>query len=173
VEQVIKTFNRLDVLVNNASTFYGGRLESADEHTWNELIGSNLKAPIFLCKAAAPYLQKSEGNIINITDIHAERPMKDYVLYNVAKAGLRGLTHALAIDLAPHIRVNAIAPGAMVWPDDNQIDAAEKARIINRVPLKREGGFDQIAEAAKYLICDANYVTGQTINLDGGRLVSI
>jgi pteridine reductase len=173
VAQVVQHFGRLDAFVNNASTFYGGALESVDENAWSELVGSNLKAPIFLCKAAAPHLQKTEGSIVNITDIHAERPMKNYVLYNVAKAGLRGLTHALAIDLAPHIRVNAIAPGPIVWPDDNQISAAEKARIIDHVPLKREGGFEQIAEATKYLICDANFVTGQTINVDGGRHIAL
>jgi pteridine reductase len=173
VAHVMQHFGRLDALINNASTFYGGTLQSVGETAWHELIGSNLKAPIFLCQAAAPHLQRTEGSIVNITDIHAERPMKNYVLYNVAKAGLRGLTHALAIDLAPHVRVNAIAPGPIVWPDDNQIDAAEKLRIINHVPLQREGGFEQIAEAVKYLICDANFVTGQTINVDGGRHIAI
>jgi pteridine reductase len=173
IAQVVRQFGRLDGLVNNASTFYGGALESVDETAWIELVGSNLKAPLFLCQAVAPHLQLTEGSIVNITDIHAERPMKNYVLYNIAKAGLRGLTHALAIDLAPRVRVNAIAPGPIVWPDDNQISAAEKARIIDHVPLKREGGFEQIAEAAKYLICDANFVTGQTINVDGGRHIAI
>jgi pteridine reductase len=169
VDAVVATFGRLDALVNNASTFYGGTLATANETAWHELIGSNLKAPLFLCQAAAPHLKATAGNIVNITDIHAERPMRNYLLYNVAKAGLRGLTHALAIDLAPNVRVNAVAPGAIEWPTDNQIDAAEKARILDHVPLKREGGITQIADAVKYLICDAHYVTGQTINVDGGR----
>ncbi len=179
VESVIERFGRLDALVNNASTFYGGTLDRIDETQWIELIGSNLKAPLFVCKAAAPHLARVNGAIVNITDIHAERPMKDYVLYNIAKAGLRGLTLALARDLAPecegapHVRVNAVAPGPIFWPDDDQIDEVEKARILDHVPLKREGGVEQIAEAVKYLICDASYVTGQTINVDGGRSIAI
>lgn len=179
VNDVVASFGRLDALVNNASTFYGGTLDHIDEAQWNELIGSNLKAPLFLCKAAAPHLAKNNGSIVNITDIHAERPMKDYVLYNIAKAGLRGLTHALARDLAPahegapYVRVNAVAPGPIHWPDDDQIDTEEKARILDHVPLKREGGVEQIAEAVKYLVCDATYVTGQTINVDGGRSIAI
>jgi pteridine reductase len=173
IEAVVKRFGRIDALVNNASTFYGGTLEAVNEESWNELIGSNLKAPLFLCKAAASYLQQSEGTIVNITDIHAERPMANYVIYNVAKAGLRGLTHALARDLAPRVRVNAVAPGPIQWPDDSQISDAEKARILRHVPLQREGGADQIAEAVKYLICDAHFVTGQTINVDGGRSIAI
>jgi pteridine reductase len=173
VQSVIAKFGRLDALVNNASTFYGGTLDRVDETMWSELIGSNLKAPLFLSKVAAPYLAKTNGAIVNITDIHAERPMANYVVYNVAKAGLRGLTHALARDLAPAIRVNAVAPGPIHWPDDGQIDEKEKARILDHVPLKREGGVEQIAEAVKYLACDATYVTGQTINVDGGRSVSM
>jgi pteridine reductase len=173
VDDVVKRFGRIDALVNNASTFYGGTLDRVDETMWYELIGSNLKAPLFLCKAAAPHLAETNGCIVNITDIHAERPMANYVVYNVAKAGLRGLTHALARDLAPNVRVNAVAPGPIHWPDDDQIDAKEKARILDHVPLKREGGFDQIAEAVKYLVCDATYVTGQTINVDGGRSIAI
>jgi pteridine reductase len=173
VESVAKHWGRIDALVNNASTFYGGTLDQVDDHAWAELIGSNLKAPLFLCKATAPHLHATEGSIVNITDIHAERPMAHYVIYNVAKAGLRGLTHALARDLAPRVRVNAVAPGPIQWPDDNQIDDAEKARILSHVPLQREGGADQIAEAVKYLICDANFVTGQTINVDGGRHIAI
>jgi pteridine reductase len=179
VQAVVARFGRLDTLINNASTFYGGTLEKADEASWNELIGSNLKAPLFLCKAAVPHLQRANGSIVNITDIHAERPMANYVIYNVAKAGLRGLTHALARDLAPahngapYVRVNAVAPGPIHWPDDDQIEAKEKARILEHVPLKREGGVEQIAEAVKYLVCDASYVTGQTINVDGGRTIAI
>ncbi len=179
VENVAQVFGRIDALINNASTFYGGTLDQVDESMWLELIGSNLKAPLFLSKAAAPHLAKTNGSIVNITDIHAERPMANYVVYNIAKSGLRGLTLALARDLAParegapYVRVNAVAPGPIDWPDDNQIDAKEKARILDHVPLKREGGVEQIAEAVKYLVCDATYVTGQTINVDGGRSIAI
>lgn len=173
VNAVVARFGRLDALVNNASTYYGGALESVDEASWRELVGSNLQAPVFLSKAAAPHLKSTHGCIVNITDIHTERPMPDYVLYNVAKAGLRGLTLALARDLAPQIRVNAVAPGAIEWPDDEQIDDGEKARILAQVPLGTEGGVAQIAAAVKYLVCDASYVTGHTLNVDGGRSIAL
>ncbi len=171
VERVVSTYGRLDALVNNASTFYKTLVADFTEADWVALMGSNLKAPLFLSQAAAPHLKASVGCIVNITDIHAERPMAEYLIYNVAKAGLRGLTHALAGDLAPEVRVNAVAPGPIEWPDDGQISAAERERILEHVPLKREGGVEQIAEAVKYLVCDASYVTGHTINVDGGRSV--
>jgi pteridine reductase len=171
VAAVISAFGRLDALVNNASTFYATAVADFVEDDWTALVGSNLKAPLFLSQAAAPYLKATNGCIVNITDIHAERPMPGYLLYNVAKAGLRGLTLALARDLAPEIRVNAVAPGPIEWPDDGQIPAAERERILAQVPLHREGGTAQIAEAVKYLVCDANFVTGQTVNVDGGRSI--
>ena len=173
VQQVVSTYGRLDALVNNASTFYPTAVANFAEADWVSLIGSNLKAPLFLSQAAAPHLKAAHGCIVNITDIHAERPMAGYLLYNVAKAGLRGLTHALARDLAPEIRVNAVAPGPIEWPDDGQITPEERERILEHVPLKREGGTAQIAEAVKYLVCDANFVTGQTINVDGGRSIAL
>lgn len=173
VAGVVKHFGRLDALVNNASTYYATPVGHIALHDWEALIGSNLRAPLFLAQAAAPHLKASGGSIVNITDIHTERPMPDYVVYNVAKAGLRGLTHALARDLAPEIRVNAVAPGPIVWPDDGQIAAAERERILSQVPLKREGGVAQMAEAVKYLICDADFVTGHTINVDGGRNIAL
>ena len=173
IEPVISRWGRLDALVNNASTFYPTAVAEFTDTDWTTLIGSNLKAPLFLSQAAAPYLKEAGGCIVNITDIHAERPMAGYLIYNVAKAGLRGLTHALARDLAPEIRVNAVAPGPIEWPDDGQISPEERERILDHVPLKREGGVAQIAEAVKYLVCDANFVTGQTINVDGGRSISL
>jgi pteridine reductase len=179
VTKVAAHFGRLDALVNNASTFYPTALSEVTADDWSELMGSNLQAPLFLSQAALPHLLRSANEtlggscIVNITDIHAERPMAGYVVYNIAKAGLRGLTRALALDLAPNIRVNAVAPGAIEWPDDGQIPTAERERILADVPLAREGGVDQVAEAVKYLICDATYVTGQTINVDGGRSIAI
>ena len=173
IEQVMSAYGRLDALVNNASTFYPTAVADFTDADWTALIGSNLKGPLFLSQAAAPHLKATRGCIVNITDIHAERPMAGYLIYNVAKAGLRGLTHALARDLAPEIRVNAVAPGPIEWPDDGQISAAERERILEHVPLKREGGVAQIAEAVKYLVCDANFVTWQTINVDGGRSISL
>ena len=173
VARVISAYGRLDALVNNASTFYKTLVANFTEADWVALIGSNLKAPMFLSQAAAPHLKASRGCIVNITDIHAERPLADYLIYNVAKAGLRGLTQALAGDLAPEVRVNAVAPGPIEWPADGQISPEERARILDHVPLRREGGVAQIAEAVKYLVCDANFVTGQTINVDGGRSIAL
>ena len=173
VAQVVAGFGQLDALVNNASTFYPTAVGAVTEDDWTLLMGSNLQGPLFLSQAAAPNLKQTRGSIVNITDIHAERPMAGYVVYNIAKAGLRGLTAALACDLAPEIRVNAVAPGPIEWPDDGQISELEKARILEHVPLKREGGAAQIAEAVKYLVCDAEYVTGHTINVDGGRSIAI
>lgn len=173
VERVISAYGQLDALVNNASTFYPTAVSDFTDADWITLIGSNLKAPLFLSQAAAPHLKAAQGCIVNITDIHAERPMAGYLIYNVAKAGLRGLTHALAGDLAPEVRVNAVAPGPIEWPEDGQIAVAERDRILQHVPLKREGGVAQIAEAVKYLVCDANFVTGQTINVDGGRSIAL
>lgn len=173
IERCVSACGRLDALINNASTFYPTKVGEINTQHWAELMGSNLQAPLFLSQAAAPHLRKTGGCIVNITDIHAERPMAGYVVYNVAKAGLRGLTRALARDLAPDVRVNAVAPGPIEWPDDGQISASERARILEHVPLRREGGAEQIAEAVKYLVCDANFVTGQTINVDGGRSIAI
>jgi pteridine reductase len=171
--QTLDTFGRLDALINCASTFYPTTLAEASETSWVELIGSNLKAPLFLSQAAAPHLRATRGSIINITDIHAERPLKGYVVYNIAKAGLRGLTHALARELAPDVRVNAVAPGPIMWPDDSQFNDAEREAIIAHAPLKREGSPEDIAKAVRYLLRDAPYVTGQTINVDGGRHIAI
>ena len=181
VTAVVAHFGRLDALVNNASSFYPTPIGRITEADWDALMASNLQAPMFLSQAAAPHLRRAAdvassaggSSIVNITDIHSERPMAGYVVYNVAKAGLRGLTQALARDLAPEVRVNAIAPGPIEWPTDGQIAADERVRILEQVPLRREGGPSQIAEAAKYLICDANFVTGQTINVDGGRSIAI
>ena len=173
VLQVVAKFGQLNALVNNASAFYPTLMGTVTVDDWTQLVGSNLQAPLFLSQAAAPHLRRTRGSIVNITDIHAERPMAGYVVYNIAKAGLRGLTAALARDLAPEIRVNAVAPGPIEWPDDGQISETEKSRILDHVPLKREGGVAQIAEAVKYLVCDADFVTGQTINVDGGRSIAL
>jgi pteridine reductase len=169
-ENVVTHFGGLDVVINNASSFFATPIGSIDEAAWQALIGSNLKGPLFLSQAAAPYLKQRRGAIINITDIHAERPLKGYPLYCAAKAGLLGLTRALAIELAPEVRVNAVAPGAIAWPDtDADFPALERQSIIEHTLLKRVGTAADIAAAIKYLIVDAPYVTGQVINVDGGR----
>lgn len=171
VEQTVHTFGRLDALVNNASSFHATPVGSISVDDWNDLIGTNLKAPLFLAQAAAPALRRTQGSIVNIADIHAERPLKDFVVYSVAKAGLVGLTRSLARELAPDVRVNAVAPGPILWPEDGTFDEVSRQRIISRTPLKREGSPDDIAKAVHYLIADAPYVTGETLNVDGGRHV--
>jgi pteridine reductase len=173
VEQTVQTFGRLDALVNNASTFYQTAIGEIGLEDWNDLIGANLQAPLFLSQAAATALKKSQGAIVNITDIHAERPLKSYVVYSVAKAGLVGLTRSLARELAPDVRVNAVAPGPILWPDEEVFDELARQRIISHTPLKREGTPDDIAKAVQYLLCDAPYVTGETISVDGGRHIAL
>lgn len=163
-------FGRLDALVNNASSFFPTPVGSIDAAAWDDLIGSNLKGPLFLSQAAVPYLEKTHGCIVNITDIHAERPLKGYPLYCTAKAGLLGLTRALALELGPAIRVNAVAPGAIEWPENaTDFPPEEQAAIVEHTLLKRVGSPGDIARTVKFLILDAPYVTGQVINVDGGR----
>jgi len=173
VEQTVQTFGRLDALVNNASTFYQTAIGDIGVDDWNNLVGTNLQAPLFLAQAAAPALKKAQGAIVNITDIHAERPLKSYVVYSTAKAGLMGLTRSLARELAPEVRVNAIAPGPILWPDDEAFDELSRQRIISHTPLRREGTPDDVAKAVHFLLAEAPYVTGETINVDGGRHVAL
>ena len=169
VEKTVAHFGRLDALVNNASSFFAtplGKISAAD---WDDLLGSNLKAPLFLTQAAAPHLRATHGAVVNITDIHAERPLAGYPLYCAAKAGLLGLTRALAIELAPQVRVNAVAPGAILWPDDGAFDPPVREAIVAHTLLKRTGAPQDIARVVRFLLDDAAYVTGQVINVDGGR----
>lgn len=169
IAATIDRFGRLDALVNNASSFFPTPFGSIDVAAWNELLDSNLKAPLFLTQAAAPHLAASRGAVVNITDIHAERPLAGYPLYCAAKAALLGLTRALAIELAPQVRVNAVAPGPILWPESSLFDEAERAAIIAHTLLERAGSPQDIARAVHYLLEDAPYVTGQVINVDGGR----
>jgi pteridine reductase len=174
IDQAASAFGRLDGLVNNASTFYATPIGSIDEDNWHELIGANLKAPLFLSQAAVPYLRETKGSIVNIVDIHAERPLKDYVVYCAAKAGLVGLTRSLALELGPDIRVNGVSPGAILWPDGtSDFSEAERARIVEQTPLKRIGSPQDIADAVKFLLLDAPYVSGQILAVDGGREISL
>ena len=173
VEQTVQSFGRLDALVNNASSFFQTPVGEITAAAWEDLIGTNLRAPLFLSQAAAPALKKSQGAIVNITDIHAEPPLKNYVVYSVAKAGLVGLTRSLARELAPEVRVNAVAPGPILWPDDETFDELSRQRIISHTPLKREGTPEDIAKAVHFLLAEATYVTGETINVDGGRHVAL
>ena len=173
VEQTVQSFGRLDGLVNNASSFFQTPLGEISVDGWNDLIGTNLQAPLFLAQAAATALRRSQGAIVNIADIHADRPLKNYVVYSVAKAGLVGLTRSLARELAPEVRVNAVAPGPVLWPDDESFNELSRQRIISHTPLRREGTPEDIAAAVHFLLAEAQYTTGETINVDGGRHVAI
>ncbi len=170
VFETVEGFGRLDVLVNNASSFYPTPLGQATQKDWDNLIGPNLQAPFFLSQAAAPHLRKSNGCIINIADIHGERPLKNYPIYSIAKAGLIMMTKSLARELGPEVRVNAVAPGTILWPEGD-LDEITKQRILSRVPQKRSGEPADIARAVLYLVRDAGYVSGQVIAVDGGRSV--
>jgi len=170
VAAAVAHFGRLDALVNNASSFFATPVGAIDESAWDDLIGSNLKGPLFLSQAAAPHLAAAHGAIVNITDVHAERPLRGYPLYCAAKAGLLGLTRALALELGPQVRVNAVAPGAIEWPENaTDFPPDEQRAIIEHTLLKRIGSPGDIARTVKFLVFDAPYITGQVINVDGGR----
>lgn len=168
VETAVMRWGRLDALVNNASIFYPTPLGSVTPLQWDDLMDVNLKAPFFLAQAAAPHLAKQGGCIVNIADIHADRPLKGYPVYSMAKAGLVMMTRALARELGPTIRVNAVAPGAILWPAQG-LDAAAQATIVARTALKRQGVPQDIARTVLFLIRDAEYITGQVVSVDGGR----
>jgi pteridine reductase len=170
VSAATDAFGRLDVLVNNASSFFPVEVGAMEPSHWEELIGSNLRAPLFIAQQAAAELAKNEGAIVNIVDIHAERPLKGYALYSIAKAGLAAMTRSLALELAPRVRVNGVAPGAIAWPEDGQFPPAERARIVATTPLGRLGSPDDIARAVHFLACSP-YVTGQILAVDGGRSI--
>lgn len=170
VYESVKAFGRLDALINNAARFYATPLGEATEAQWNDLVNVNLKAPLFLAQAALPQLKKHGGCIINIADIYADRPLAGYPIYSVTKAGMVMLTKVLAREFGPEVRVNAIAPGVILWPEGG-IDEMSKQRIISRTPLKRGGDPEDIARAALFLLRDAGFVTGEVLAVDGGRSV--
>jgi pteridine reductase len=174
VESAAQAFGRLDALVNNASSFYPTPFGAITPDEWDDLVGSNLRAPLFLAQAAAPYLREARGAIVNLVDIHAERPLKDFVVYSIAKTGLAGLTRALALEMGPHVRVNGVAPGAILWPDgDEHFAPSERERIQHQTPLARIGRPEDVAGAVKYLLFDAPFVNGQILAVDGGRGIHI
>ena len=162
----------MDALINNASSFFPTLLQQCTLADWHDLIGSNLQAPLFLAQAAAPYLKEQNGCVVNIVDIHTERPLKNYVIYNAAKGGLLALTRSLAVEMAPEVRVNGVSPGPILWPEDGEwADESERNQIIASTLLKRCGEPDDIARTVQFLIADAPYITGQIIAVDGGRSI--
>jgi pteridine reductase len=160
----------LDILINNASSYYPTPVGTATDTQWDELFGSNARAPFFLAQAAVPELRRRRGCIVNMVDIHAERPNADHPIYCMAKAANAMMVKALARDLAPEIRVNGVAPGAALWPED-ALDDADRQEILKRIPMRRAAGADQIAEAVMFMVTGPDYVTGQILAVDGGRSV--
>jgi pteridine reductase len=171
-EQAVNCWSKVSVLINNASSFYRTPLENSTEADWETLMASNLKAPFFLSQSLAKHLELEQGSIVNITDIHADRPLRGYPIYSIAKAGLAMLTKSLAKELGPKVRVNAVAPGAVLWPEQaNALDQAMQEKIIHQTILKRHGRPEDIASAALFL-AQADYITGQVLVVDGGRTLS-
>ena len=170
VAEAREAFGGLDILVNNASSFYPTPVGDITPLDWDDLIGTNLKAPLFLAQAAAPALHEARGLIINLADIHGMRPLRRYPVYSVAKAGLIMLTRALARELGPHVRVNAVAPGPVMWPEDG-LDTQLQADIMSRTALKRMGSPEDVARACVFFATEAPYVTGQVLAVDGGRSI--
>jgi len=168
VMQTVQHFGRLDALINNASAFYPTPLETATPAQWEDLFASNARAAFFLAQAAAPYLKASRGAVVNIADIYAETPLRGYPLYSISKAALVMATRALALELAPEVRVNAIAPGAILWPEHGH-DVERERQLIANTPLARLGQVEDIAEAVHWLLTGAHYTTGQVLRVDGGR----
>ncbi len=167
--QAFNAFNGLDILINNASTFYPTPLGSINEENWNDLMGTNIKAPMFLSQACYPALKQSKGTIINMVDIHARTPLKKHITYSCAKAAKVMLTRSLASEMGPEVRVNAIAPGAILWPeDDNKLDFEIRKKIVEKIPLGKTGKPIDIADTILFLIT-SDYVNGQIITVDGGR----
>jgi pteridine reductase len=170
VFETVESFGQIDVVVNNASRFYATPVGETGESQWDDIVGTNLKAPFFLSQAAAPHLKKTGGCIVNIADVYGDRPLLNFPVYSIAKAGLIMLTKSLARELGPEVRVNAIAPGAILWPEAG-IDEMSKQRVVSRTPLKRAGDTGDIARTALFLVRDAGFITGQVLVVDGGRWV--
>lgn len=173
-EQVLEHFGKVSVLINNASSFYPTKAGQATEKNWDELMGSNLKGAFFLTEALIETLTSENGSVVNIIDIHGERPLKNYTIYGMAKAGLAMMTKSMARELAPAVRVNGVSPGAILWPDqdEGELDNEIKQSILARIPMKRPGEPADIAKTVVFLCRDAPYITGQIIAVDGGRLLN-
>jgi pteridine reductase len=173
ISQLIASLGRLDVLINNASSFYPTPLQDCDNEQWNDLINSNLKGPFFLSQKLAPMLVKAQGAIVNISDMHARQALSNHPIYTIAKAGNIAMTKSLALDLAPDVRVNSVAPGAILWPEHEEDDIDKQGSVLSKVPMGRLGTESDIAQTAFFLAVNATYMTGQTIAVDGGSSNSL
>lgn len=171
-QEACAIWGHVDILVNNASSFFPTPFGEVNLETWNDLFNSNVRAPFFLSQALLPSLKLNQGCIVNMVDVHADRPMKDHAVYCMAKAALVSMTKALAKDLAPEVRVNGIAPGMVLWPDETPLDPQAEKYLLNRIPLKRFGSPQNIAEAVSFIV-KQNYMTGHILNIDGGRTLTI
>ncbi len=172
LDSLVSSIKSIDLLVNNASVFYPKSVEDSEINDWDDVININLKAPFFLSKGLSKTLSKNDGSIINIIDIHSERPLKKHAIYNISKAGLKMLTQTLAKELAPRIRVNGVSPGSILWPQDSaEISEDDKNLMLERIALHRQGSPQDIADTVLFL-ANSNYITGQIINIDGGRTLN-
>jgi len=172
LDSLVSSIKSIDLLVNNASVFYPKSVEDSEMKDWDDVMNINLKAPFFLSKGLSKTLSKNDGSIINIIDIHSERPLKKHAIYNISKAGLKMLTQTLAKELAPRIRVNGVSPGSILWPQDSaEISEDDKNLMLERIALHRQGSPQDIAETVLFL-ANSNYITGQIINIDGGRTLN-
>lgn len=171
-------FSRLDVVINNASSYYPSRLGEVTQHDWNDLFDSNLRASFFLIQALAPELQRRRGAIVNLLDSHIEKPLLHHSVYSIAKAGAVAMTKSLAVELAPNIRVNGVAPGAILWPTALSNDSSpevhsRRRKILDQIPLQHVGTPELIADAVYFLAVEASYMTGAILRVDGGRSLNL
>jgi len=173
ITQLISTIGRLDVLVNNASSFYPTPLETCDQSQWDDLIGSNLRGPFFLTQSLSLLLKKQSGSVVNISDMHARQALAKHPIYTIAKGGNIAMTKTMALELAPEVRVNSVAPGAILWPEHEEDDIEKQQSVLKNVPMGRLGSESDIADAVFFLAVEASYVTGQTIAVDGGSSNSL
>jgi pteridine reductase len=173
IADLVSSVGRLDVLINNASSFYPTPLENCDHPQWADLINSNLKGPFFLSQKMAPLLIKNQGAIVNISDMHARQALRNHPIYTIAKAGNIAMTKSMALDLGPDVRVNSVAPGAILWPEHEEDDTDKQDSVLSKVPMGRLGTESDIADTAFFLAVNATYMTGQTIAVDGGSSNSL
>ena len=172
-KKALNIFGRIDVLINNASKFYPTKVNDINQRNWEDIINTNLKTPLFLSASFYPELKKRKGSIINIIDIHVDPPLKNHIIYNISKAGLLALTKTLAKDLAPYVRVNGVSPGAIMWPKQDISNIKKQKEILSKIALKKSGNPIDIAETVLFLVDQADYITGQNINVDGGRKLNM